>query len=571
MLFNWMAVRKNQIVRLLVFSILLTLFFLLVLVALRTIPATIKQLFVYTLLSLSRIAAAYVISLIAALVIGFRMATSRRFEKIMLPLLDILQSVPVVGFFPAAIAIFVALFNGERIGIELASIFLIFTSLAWNMIFGVYESIKTIPKDILRLSKALNLKGSLALRKVYLPATVPSLVYNSMVSWANSWFFLMASEVFAIGAKRFELPGLGFYLWKASEAGRPYDSILGLLMLIVVVTAMSLFVWEPLSDWSRKFSYQMLPYGEEKPVNYVLSRFRDITLAIRLNRAYPAISHALARIFDAVYRFFVHEKNLIGLARKLISLVLKLASLAATAAAIFYSVRFFIDIFSRPLPAEAALILPAIFVSLARLVVTYIFCLGVLFFIVQILYFYPSSGNWLLTILRLLSSIPGTAFQPIILALFTRYSSGNPMAITSIFVLFSTMLWYLIFPVAGRVFIIPREFKEPVTLFSSRSKLFIFRKLIFPAAFPGFVTGSLAAFGAGWNALVVAEFSVFNGVVYQTFGIGSLIDRAAYIQGDMALLTLCLTALVVTIIILNKAVWQPLYNLAERRYTMEVD
>lgn len=565
-----MTARKNQIARLVVFAVFFSLFFLLVLVALRTIPATIRQLFTYTLLSLSRIAASYAISLITALIIGFKMATSRRFEKIMLPLLDILQSVPVVGFFPAAIAVFVALFNGERIGIELASIFLIFTSLAWNMIFGVYESIKTIPKDIRRLTLALDLKGSLALRKVYLPATIPSLVYNSMVSWANGWFFLMASEVFAIGARRFELPGLGYYLWKASEAGRPYDIMLGLLMLVVVVTAMSLFVWEPLSDWARKFSYQMLPYAEERPVNFILSRIRDITLAIKLNRAYPAMSSIAESIFDAIYRFFAHEKNFIGLVKKFLSMAVKIAALAATAIALYQTARFFVDLFSRPLPAESVLILPAIVISFLRLLVTYLLCLGVLFFIILILYFYPSTGGWLLSILRVLSSIPGTALQPIILSLFIRYSSGNPIAITSIFVLFSTMIWYLIFPVAGRVSIIPREFKEPVTLFS-RKKLFILRKLIFPAAFPGFITGSLAAFGAGWNALVVAEFSVFNGRVYQTFGIGSLIDRAAYIEGDMALLTLCLTALVLTIIILNKAVWQPLYDMAEKKYTLEVD
>lgn len=570
MLFSWMTARKNQIARLVVFAVFFSLFFLLVLVALRTIPATIRQLFTYTLLSLSRIAASYAISLITALIIGFKMATSRRFEKIMLPLLDILQSVPVVGFFPAAIAVFVALFNGERIGIELASIFLIFTSLAWNMIFGVYESIKTIPKDIRRLTLALDLKGSLALRKVYLPATIPSLVYNSIVSWANGWFFLMASEVFAIGARRFELPGLGYYLWKASEAGRPYDIMLGLLMLVVVVTAMSLFVWEPLSDWARKFSYQMLPYAEERPVNFILSRIRDITLAIKLNRAYPAMSSIAESIFDAIYRFFAHEKNFIGLVKKFLSMAVKIAALAATAIALYQTARFFVDLFSRPLPAESVLILPAIVISFLRLLVTYLLCLGVLFFIILILYFYPSTGGWLLSILRVLSSIPGTALQPIILSLFIRYSSGNPIAITSIFVLFSTMIWYLIFPVAGRVSIIPREFKEPVTLFS-RKKLFILRKLIFPAAFPGFITGSLAAFGAGWNALVVAEFSVFNGRVYQTFGIGSLIDRAAYIEGDMALLTLCLTALVLTIIILNKAVWQPLYDMAEKKYTLEVD
>lgn len=565
--------QQETLIRNIFFVLLVVAFIFLSYSLLTRAPEKLFQLIYYTTFSVLRIAASYSLSLISAISIGFLMANNKRAERIILPVLDILQSVPVVGFFPAAIGIFVALFKGERVGVELASIFLIFTSQAWNMIFGVYESLKVIPKDIKRLLKAYNIRGSAALLKVYLPATIPSLILNSMASWANSWFFLMSSEVFAIGASQFKLPGIGYFIWISSEKGDIEGIALGLLSIIITVIAMSIFIWEPLTSWSKKYSFQMLPYTEERQDNFILSKIKDI-----INFLYPArtryeklvLRESLVSRLAGFYRLIV-EKVLNEKIRKAINFFLKILISAILAYAVYILLRFLIGIFLKPIPEEAMNIPLYLGFSFLRLVLAYLLSLFLTILFAMLVYFSgPRISEFIMTAIRVISSIPGTILQPIALAWLLRKGFENPIPFTSILVLFSTMIWYMIFPVAARVITIPKELKEPIHLFSS-SKLFILRKLILPASFPGFVTGSFAAFGAGWNALVVAEFSIFEGKTFSTKGIGFLIDYAAYIKGDTTLLGMCLIFLVAVIILLNKLIWQKLYDYAEERFSIDID
>ncbi|MCX7832484.1 MAG: ABC transporter permease subunit [Actinobacteria bacterium] len=566
--------RQSSILRYVFFGFSLSAFVVVSFYIFRRAPYDFFQLLTYTSYSILRIAASYVFSLIAAIALGFWMARNKRVERVLLPFLDIMQSVPVVGFFPAAIGIFVALFRGERIGIELASIFLIFTSQAWNMIFGVYESLKVMPKDVDRLLRAYNIRGWLALKKVYIPATIPSLIFNSNVSWGNSWFFLMSSEVFAIGAKQFNLPGIGQILWTSSEKGDYFGVLGGFLAIIITVLAMSIFVWEPLTSWSKKFSFQMMPYEEEAPENYVLSKFKDlIQFFSPIRRGFEEElkeriqKTTLTEILYSRFSKIQASKKL----KRLLSLIVKILFFGFLAYLIFVLGKFLIYILTQPFPLEARNIPSFIFFSFIRLVSVYIFCLLLLSIISSILYFgSPKTSEGLLTIFRILSSIPGTALKPLILSIAIGSKFKHSMELAAFFVLFSTMFWYMIFPPASRIMLIPRELKEPIHLFS-KSKFFILRKLVLPASFPGLVTGSFAAFGAGWNALVVAEFSVFNHKVYKVNGIGYLIDYAAIIKGDTTLLTLCLAALVTVIILLNNLIWQKLYDYAEKKYSLDLE
>lgn len=534
------------------------------------LPAEILSLPYFAFLSTLRIAVAYIISLIFAIAMGFAAATRKWAERILLPTLDILQSVPVVGFFPVAIYFFVAIFRGERLGIELASIFLIFTSQAWNMAFGVYESLITIPKDYLRLRDAYNISGSLAFRKLYLPATIPSLVYNSMVSWANSWFFMMSNEIFAIGARRYELPGLGYFLWKSSEEGNLILTVMGLFTLIVIVLGLEFFLWRPLSAWSRKYSYQMVPYGETEQSSVILSKMIDFLLLIRFSKWKEAVYPRVEKIIDSIYRLATMPDKLVIVLRKTIKFVIYVFLLSSSIYLLYRGVVFTIWIMEQPWPHDSKLIPFALPASISRLAITYLMCLIFTMFVVYIVCFHKAAGDFILAVSKILASIPGTATKPLLMALLLESSLPFSLELISIFVLFSTMIWYLMFPVAGQVLRIPREIRESVESFT-QSRIFILKKVILPGAFPAFVTGSLAAWGAGWNALVVAEYSVFKRKTYSTFGIGALIDKAAYDKGDPVLLALCLIALVVTIIIINRLVWQPLYRLAARKYRLEVE
>ena len=200
--------------------------------------------------------AAYIIALIFSIIYGMAAARGGLYERILIPAIDIAQSVPVVGFFPAAVYFFVALAHGSRLGVEMAAVFLIFTSQAWNMALGVYEAVKTIPEDSKDAIESFGGRGWLKFKRLLLPASVPKLVYNSILSWVAGWYFLIACEIITVGPASYRLPGLGSFLWEAAEKGRTFDLATGLLTLLAIIVAMDMIVWQPLSTWAEKFKYE---------------------------------------------------------------------------------------------------------------------------------------------------------------------------------------------------------------------------------------------------------------------------------------------------------------------------
>ena len=205
--------------------------------------------------SVYRMFAALGLSFAAAILIGITAARKPLASKIIIPIIDILQSVPILGFFPAAIAFFITLFNGSSIGIELAAIFLIFTSMAWNMIFSVYESVLSIPSELLETTYAYRANPFLQLRRLYLPASIPKLIYNSIMSWAGGWYFLTAAEIISLGSKTFTLPGLGSLLGNSVSSGQYVQAIVALATLILIIMLTDFFFWRPLESYAKRFKY----------------------------------------------------------------------------------------------------------------------------------------------------------------------------------------------------------------------------------------------------------------------------------------------------------------------------
>lgn len=535
------------------------------------LPEPLDNLFKYSLLSLSRIAAAYFLSLIFAVSAGFAAAFNKKFEKILLPTIDILQSVPVVGFFPIAIALFVSLFQGERLGVEMASIFLIFTSQAWNLALGVYESLITIPKDLLRLSNSLGLKGWIAFKKLYFPACIPSLTYNSMVSWANSWFFLMSSEVFAIGVKEFKLPGIGYLLWLSSERGNVTMTLIILGNLLLIIYLLHKLFFEPLSLWAKKFTYQMVPEGETTQPSIVLSKIKDLFIFFRLNAFFGLLKTATQKIEKSFLR---NSSRLLRLAKPLRRPFL--AILSVTFLILFFTFlysksSFFASLLTQHFPFDfLSLSILAVFISFLRIALVYLVCLAISYPLAIFLALNENAYRKITPLLQMAASIPGTAIYPLALSLVLANKIPFGLEIAASLVILSTSFWYVFFPVLGLMKSIPREIRESVASLSS-SRWFIAKKVLIPGSFPALVTGSLAAWGGSWNALVVAEYGVFDGRVYDVFGIGALLNIANYQDGDPLKIGITLMVLVSTIIVLNKLVWQNLYRLAAKRFSLEIE
>src|SRR3982075_2472211 len=216
----------------------------------------------YALASVVRIAATYELSLSFSLIYGRLIASGPWAERLLLPLLDVLQSIPILSFMPGVVLALVALFPRSNTGLELAAIVLIFTSQAWNLAFSFYQSLRTIPSDLQEAAVVARLNGWLRFTKLELPFATIGLVWNSMMSWAGGWFFLMAAEQFTLGDKDFRLPGLGSYLKAVADAGDVATLVLGMGTLIGIIVLLDQLVWRPLVAWSEKFRFEQTESGE---------------------------------------------------------------------------------------------------------------------------------------------------------------------------------------------------------------------------------------------------------------------------------------------------------------------
>ena len=245
--------------------------------------------------SLLRMALAYLLALIFTLVYGHMAAKSQRAAVVMVPLLDILQSVPILSFLPAVVLALVAAFPNSYIGLELASVLLIFTSQAWNMTFSFYHSARTIPDDLKEFSAIARLRPWQRFLKLEVPSAMIGLVWNSMMSWAGGWFFLIASEQFTLGDSSFQLPGLGSYLQLAASTGNIRALLLGLFTLITLIILLDFFLWRPLAAWADKFKLEMNSEADP-PTSPILNIIRSSALIYTLNRrVFRPIGDLIAR------------------------------------------------------------------------------------------------------------------------------------------------------------------------------------------------------------------------------------------------------------------------------------
>ncbi len=504
----------------------------------------------YAVSSLLRMGTAYVFSLFFALAYGYIAATNKTARRFMLPILDILQSVPILGFFPAAVLFFIGLLPG-RPGVEVAAIFLIFTSMSWNMAFGVYESLTTIPKELVEAADSFGLHGWQRLENLTLPVCVPKMVYNSIVSWSVGWFFLVASEIISAGKESYKLPGLGSFLIDMTYSGKIPLMLVGLSVLVIIILLLELFIWKPMQSWADKYTYEYA--GEKKPGRFIFNT-RLIKYSFRF------IFEGFSKITVAVYIVF-HKHRLV----KLISKSLGYAVLISALAYISYVLVISINKILLNLPSDAYSIPLAIAYSFLRLGAAYVICIA---WTIPAAYYIAKSkkaSSYLIPFIEVIASIPAIALFPALVVIFIRY--GN-LEIAAIILILTGMQWYILFNMIAGVKSIPKDLENAATSFGVKGKLY-WKKVLIPAMFPSFVTGSITAWGGGWNTLIVAEYIVYKGSEYHLFGIGYLLDKATFETPDSGMVILSVLAMSVTIIFLNRLIWQPLYRKALTKYKFD--
>jgi len=515
---------------------------------------------VYAGYSLLRISIAYVLSLAFTLVYGYIAAYNPRAEKFMVPLLDVLQSIPVLSFLPGVMLAMVALFPGRQLGVELGAILLIFTGQVWNMAFSFYASLKSIPREMREAAKIYRFNWWQRFTEMELPFAAIGLVWNSMMSVAGGWFFLMACEMFVLGARDFRLPGLGSYLQTAASAGDTRSILWGVATMIAVIVLLDQLVWRPVIAWAEKFKVEQVE-STNAPRSWALNMFEHSRSVAKLRKK------VLRPLREKLMMYFArqnYEASPEESPKTWKIWAVRLLAILALALIVYALVKVSVILMTlhRPEVVELARGLVATFL---RVTVALIIGAAWTIPVGVAIGFSPRLARIAQPLAQIAASVPATALFPVVLLLLIRVGGG--LGLGSIVLLLLGTQWYILFNVIAGAIAIPTDLKECCATFG------IFgwdrwKKLILPGIFPYLVTGMVTASGGAWNASIVAEYFHFKGVTYTTTGLGAIISKATDSGNFDELLaaTILMAAGVVTV---NRLLWRRMYHLAESRFRLE--
>ncbi len=509
--------------------------------------------------SLLRITIAYALSLAFTLVYGYIAAYNARAERFMIPLLDVLQSIPVLSFLPGVMLAMVALFPGRQLGVEAGAILLIFTGQVWNMAFSFYASLKSIPKEMREAAKIYGFSWWQRFIQMELPFSAIGLVWNSMMSVAGGWFFLMACEMFVLGPRDFRLPGLGSYLQTAASEGDTRSILWGVATMIAVIVLLDQFVWRPVIAWAEKFKVEQVE-STDAPRSWVLD-------FIRHSRSLARLREKTARpLGERVMLYFAQvragdETETRKPWKTWLARLLALALLGAMGYGVV-RVGMILAGLQKAELQEAGLGLLATFlrVNLALLIgAAWTIPAGVAIGL------NPRLARVAQPLAQIAASVPATALFPVVLLLLIRVGGG--LGIGSIVLLLLGTQWYILFNVIAGAMALPTDLKECCSVFRLEGWQ-RWKKLILPGIFPYLVTGLVTASGGAWNASIVAEYFHFKGHIYTTTGLGATISQATD-AGNFDLLLAATMMMAATVVTINRLVWRRMYAVAETRFRLE--
>lgn len=507
----------------------------------------------YAFYSLSRGLIAYVFSLAFTLVYGYWAAKDAVAGKLLVPLLDILQSIPVLGFMPGLVLALVALFPRSNVGLELAAVLMIFTAQAWNMTFSFYQSLKALPPDLAEAATAYRFDWKRRFRRLELPYAAMGLIWNSMMSMAGGWFFLMINESFVLGDKDFRLPGLGSYMSAASARNHVPAMLWAVAAMSFMIVALDQLLWRPVVVWAQKFRAEDAG-AREAPRSWFLSFLRRSRLldalgsilrhalpAERPAAPHPAEPASPARAFWLSRGLFVLLLALLGTGVWKLWLVLSLVP-----------------------AAHWREILSAAGWTLGRVLLSTL--LGTLWAVPAGLAIglSPRLSRVLQPIVQVVASFPAPMLFPAVIAGLRLLGIG--LGWGSVLLMLLGTQWYILFNVIAGAMAIPADLLETARAYrlSLRER---FTGVYGPAVFSYLVTGWVTAAGGAWNASIVAEYVTFKGQVLTAHGLGAQISRAAE-KADLPTLAASVVTMSALVVLFNRCVWRRLYALAERRFSL---
>jgi len=514
----------------------------------------------YALRTVLRMAASLVVSLVFSFPYAVLAAKSRQAEKILIPVLDILQSVPVLGFLSITVTGFIALFPGRLLGVECAAIFAIFTSQAWNMTFSLYQSFRTVPVELTEAARMYHLSAWQRFWRLEVPHGVPPLIWNMMMSVSAGWFFVVASEAITVSGQTILLPGVGSYIATAI-AERDLGAIgYALLAMLIVILLYDQLLFRPLLAWSRKFrgdtdteEYDFRPWFllvMQRARFFDLLQSSVLALNRGFDRAINAISWRWSPAYDArpaspaMIRFF------------------DLALLAGASAAVAWLFAFVREQVSGE---EIGWVFLLGALTALRIIVLIVIASLIWVPIGVWVGLRPQLAERVQPIVQFLAAFPANLVFPAVVVLILKYEL-NPEIWLSPLMILGTQ-WYILFNVIAGTTALPTDLKLVASNLGLRRWLW-WRRVIWPAIFPAYVTGAVTAAGGSWNASIVAEVVQWGSTTLQATGIGAYITQYTA-AGDPARIALGIGVLCLYVLVFNRLLWHRLYELAAERLRLD--
>jgi NitT/TauT family transport system permease protein len=520
----------------------------------------------YTARTVLRMFIAFGAALLFTFTYGYVAAKSVRARKVMLPILDILQSVPVLGFLSVTVTGFLALFPGSLLGVECASIFAIFTAQAWNMTFGFYHSLITIPAELEEVASVYRMNRWQRFTKVELPSSTIGLMWNSMMSFGGGWFFVAQSEAISVLNKNIKLPGLGSYMAAAAEAGDTRAAIFAIVAMITTIVVIDQLLWRPLVAWAEKFKLEQTE-GRDSPTSWVLDLLRRSYILAwfsdHVGRAFGLFSQR-ASLFTVDLTQSIARR-----APKPVKLAMRVALWGFAAIALVWMVFDAINI-AREIKTDmtGSQMLHVVWLG-------FLTFLRVLAMSVVATLIWTPIGVWIglrpqvariaQPLAQIAASFPVNMTFPFIVAFFI--ATRIPINLGSVLLMALGTQWYILFNVIAGAMAMPSDLREAATLFGLGGWR-LWKTLIIPAIFPFWVTGAVTATGGAWNASIVAEVASWGNDKLVADGLGAYIAQVTE-KGDQPAIYFSILVMALFVVVINRVFWRRLYNLAERKFKLD--
>jgi NitT/TauT family transport system permease protein len=513
----------------------------------------------YALQSISRILIALFISLVFTFIVGTLAARNKHAERILIPAIDILQSVPVLGYLSITITAFIALFPGSLLGPTFCAIFVIFTAQVWNMTLGFYQSLRIIPADLMEVARMFNLTPWQRFWRIEVPFAMPNLLWNMMMSMSQSWVFLMYSEAISVANQNIRLPGIGSYIALAIQNANLRAIIYAVIAMFVVIILYDQLMFRPLLKWAEKFNLD--PISDRKPTRMWFTSLLQRTHVVKyLGEKVSVWGDAFINLrwSKRIYQEKLKQESKMG------TLLIVLMYVAFFAILIFGGILFVKFIASElgvPDIIHAVLLGLA---SMGRVMATVIISTIIWVPIGVWVGMRPRAAQIVQPVVQFLASFPANLIYPFAVLLIVKFHLDANLWVTVLMILGAQ--WYILFNVIAGTMNIPKDIYYAANNFGVHGWLW-WKRVIFPGIFPYYLTGAITAAGGAWNLTIVAELVTWGSHTIETFGLGAYITQYTT-SGDFQRIALGIGVMCILVLICNWLIWRPLYNLAEARFKM---